>query len=163
MLDNSPRDYAKVPPDFHVVKFDISEYCDLPHFVKKVSEIVLFDLAERTYVCSLTPSAFGYHVRYDVEFVEEYQNVLSEGDYHDERYSEAENFESEIMCSERSDTYYDYSDIHEIVKKGGENVLAVKVTNEELEEAASSANDNWDQTHYLVEMILEYHNGNHMI
>jgi hypothetical protein len=108
MLDNGPRDMAKIPPDLYVFGSDITEYCTIPDYVETVLEVCLVDLNEATYICSMTPSAFCYHLYFTAIFKE----TATE--------DQIENWHNEMLEWEREDDYSDFSQVERICKAGGE-------------------------------------------
>lgn len=106
-----------VPPDFYLIKFDISKYISgQPKYVTGAYEVYLVDLARHVHIASLTPSIEG-------EFL--YTTCTVSPAYHDlsprkfEEASEAVGeYEMDLQSQAEPATYFNASDAERMAKKG---------------------------------------------
>jgi hypothetical protein len=92
-----------VPRDIRQVKVDVTDMCaNLPPKVKRVVDVYITDISERTFICSAQAMAFMIGVRCD--FV--YEGELSE--------EEAEAISNMEIAATPEDTYMDWRNVSEL-------------------------------------------------
>lgn len=162
------RDFVKNPPEMYLVPMDITRYChlhrDLPapsvmmcedtgrlvsEYVTKIEQILVVDMAVRTYCCSLTPSAYYIYC---------YTRITCTEDATDEEREFAHDL---YDGDDEGHGYMDWYPLMDRIEKHPDEVYAIKVYPEEIVEAIETAEDKGlDPGDVLLDMQREYYQGN---
>ena len=157
---NENRDLAKIPPEMYLVSQDCTAHCNLDivcddtgrkvsAFVTKVENIVVVDMAVRTYCCSLTPSAYYIYC---------YTNVHTTDDATEE---EREFAYDAYSGDDEGHGYMDWHPLMTHIKEHPKQVYKITILPEEIADAIETAEDNGlDPGDVLLEMQREYFQSN---